>query len=265
MDGLDIYCVTNKHVNFLKKNNYKIAWVGQEKPNDDYILCNYKINIFNKEKFYSELTFHYWYWKNLLNIRDKKWIGFCQKRRFWINPESEINKIDINNINDHLLKYPHESWKDYESIICKPINISGAKKIKIIKRGWRTIIKDPTILYNSKKETIKFHFDMHHGHGNLDKAISLLDQNDRIDFMKFVSERNSFNPHIMMISRPEILDRWFDALFKWLEKCEEIFKPETLRGYDTTRLYAYLAERYLSYWFRKNTKYLESPWIFIDN
>ena len=265
MDGLDIYCVTNKHVNFLKKNNYKIAWVGQEKPNDGYILCNHKINIFNKEKFYSELTFHYWYWKNLLNIRDKKWIGFCQKRRFWINPESEINKIDINNINDHLLKYPHESWKDYESIICKPINISGAKKIKIIKRGWRTIIKDPTILYNSKKETIKFHFDMHHGHGNLDKAISLLDQNDRIDFMKFVSERNSFNPHIMMISRPEILDRWFDALFKWLEKCEEIFKPETLRGYDTTRLYAYLAERYLSYWFRKNTKYLESPWIFIDN
>ena len=265
MDRLDIYCVTNKHVNFLKKNNYKIAWVGQEKPNEDYILCNNKINIFNKEKFYSELTFHYWYWKNLLNIRDKKWIGFCQKRRFWINPDSEMNKIDINNINDHLLKYPHESWKDYESIICKPINISGAKKIKIIKRGWRTIVKDPTILYNSKKETIKFHFDMHHGHGNLDKAISLLDQNDRIDFMKFVNERNSFNPHIMMISKSEILDRWFDALFKWLKKCEEIFKPEVLKGYDTTRLYAYLAERYLSYWFRKNTKYLESPWVFIDN
>ena len=27
-----------------------------------------------------------------------------------------------------------------------------------------------------KKETIKTHFDMHHGYGNLDKAISLLEK-----------------------------------------------------------------------------------------
>ena len=55
------------------------------------------------------------------------------------------------------------------------------------------------------------------------------------------------------------------SLFTWLEKCEKKFGFEELVGYDTTRIYAYLAERYLSFWFKKHTNYLENPWIFIDN
>jgi len=58
MDSLDIYCVTNTHVNFLKNVNYKIGWVGQEGSLPQYIKCNDQDNIFDKEKYYSELTFH---------------------------------------------------------------------------------------------------------------------------------------------------------------------------------------------------------------
>ena len=35
------------------------------------------------------------------------------------------------------------------------------------------------------------------------------------------------------------------------EKCENVFGFNKLEGYETTRIYAYLAERYLSYWFKK--------------
>ena len=56
----------------------------------------------------------------------------------------------------------------------------------------------------------------------------------------------------MFIARPEIIDKWFLTLFTWLERCEDIFGFEGLKGYDTQRLYAYLAERYLSFWFKKN-------------
>ena len=42
------------------------------------------------------------------------------------------------------------------------------------------------------------------------------------------------------------------------------FGLKNLQGYDQQRLYAYLAERYLSFWFRKNTKYLEWPWTFYE-
>ena len=43
------------------------------------------------------------------------------------------------------------------------------------------------------------------------------------------------------------------------------FGFKNLKGYETTRLYAFLAERYLSFWFKKYTVYKEQPWMFIEN
>ena len=68
----------------------------------------------------------------------------------------------------------------------------------------------------------------------------------------------------MFIAKPKIVDRWFQVLFKWLFDCEKVFKFDQLSGYDTQRLFAYLAERYLSFWFKKHTNYIEKPWIFVD-
>ena len=42
---------------------------------------------------------------------------------------------------------------------------------------------------------------MHHGHGLLDKAIIQLHKKDRADFKKFVTNKTSFNPHIMFITK----------------------------------------------------------------
>ena len=105
---------------------------------------------------------------------------------------------------------------------------------------------------------------MHHGYGNMDRAIDLLEDDDKEDFRNFVNESTHFNPHIMFISKPKIIHRWFAKLFQWLESCETIFGFEKLAGYDTQRLYAYLAERYLSYWFKKNYRVLSWPWLFFD-
>jgi hypothetical protein len=100
---------------------------------------------------------------------------------------------------------------------------------------------------------------MHHGYGNLDKAINLLDSSDKDGFKNYVNNSNSFNPHLMFISKPALANKWFSKLFPWLFRCENEFGFKNLSGYDTTRLYAYLAERYLSYWFRKYTNYIEWP------
>ena len=94
MTNLKIYCVTNKVVHFLNDINYEIGWVGQGKSPKNYISCNEKDNIFYREKYFSELTFHYWYWKNLQNLKNKdEWVGFCQKRRFWVNADPNKSKI----------------------------------------------------------------------------------------------------------------------------------------------------------------------------
>ena len=87
---------------------------------------------------------------------------------------------------------------------------------------------------------------------------------DKNDFYNYVKKSTKFNPHIMYISKPEILKKWFNDLFYWLEQCETIFDKKKLVGYDTRRLFAYLAERYASFWFKKYTKFYEQPWAVIE-
>ena len=154
-----------------------------------------------------------------------------------------------------------DEWKNYDSILCKPASVNNVKKIKLLKRGLRSILKDPSIFFNIKKQSLLLHFDMHHGYGNLKKAISVMELEDRKEFLEYVSNSVFYNPHIMFITKPSIHKKWFDTLFPWLERCEKIFGFDTLKGYDTKRIYAYLAERYLSFWFKKHTKSLNWPWI----
>ena len=264
MNPLDIYCVTNKQINFLRNSNYKMAWVGQAIPPKNYIACDNKNNIFHKEKYYSELTFHYWYWKNLLDINSKNWVGFCQRRRFWIKKSSENQSINVGNFKDHFLTEVDEKWDNYDAIICSPINVNNVKKTKLIKRGFKSLLKNPSIFFNVNKQTLSLHFDMHHGYGNLKKAIKIMNKEDQNEFEKFVNNSIEYNPHIMFIAKTSIVNKWFTNLFPWLFECEKIFGFEKLEGYETQRLYAYLAERYLSFWFRKYTKYLEWPWVFLN-
>ena len=263
MNKLQIYCVTNERVKYLEDTKLVLAGVGKKKFSKNYITCLRGKNIQYKERNYSELTFHYWFWKNqLMKCRSDTWIGFCQKRRFWL--KSNIKIQNFKNLKKNLILNPDKKWNKFNSIICKPIRVDNPKKMKIIKRGWRNLLKDPSVFYNSKKQTIKLHFDMHHGHDVLDKAISKLNNKDRNQFRKFVNENTSFNPHIMFISKKKIINNWFKDLFSWLFKCEKIFGFSKLKGYDQERLYAYLAERYLSFWFRKYTNYLEWHWTFYE-
>ena len=265
MNNLKIYCVTNKKISHLEGSSLLLASVSNDKLGKNYLRSNTEDNIFHKEKYYSELTFHYWYWKNLIKTEKADWVGFCQRRRIWIKNSSSNEYINKQNIKNHILKLPDPGWSGYDSILCSEITTAGAKKIKMIKRGWKNLIQDPSILFDKKKETINFHFDMHHGYGNLKKAINLIKDKDKKDFLNYVNKNNSFNPHIMFITKREIAIEWFYDLFEWLEKCEKIFGFKNLKGYDTTRLYAYLAERYLSFWFKKYTRYKYHPWKFFED
>ena len=253
-----IFCVTDKVLPFSLNFPYKFAGVGKNNFPHDYLLSNTLDNIYYKEKYYSELTFHYWFWKNeLKNITKNTWIGFCQKRRFWKKNFFIDKNIDFSNLKNFILTEIPEQWTGYNSVICESIYVNKINRIKILKRGFKSLIKNPQILFNISKQTVKLHFDMHHGHGNLEKAITLLNDDDREEFKIFVNNCICFNPHIMFIAKACVAEKWFSSLFPWLFRCEKIFGFDNLKGYDTQRLYAYLAERYLSFWFKKYTKFIE--------
>ena len=263
MKNLEIYCITNKSLPFLEQFSYHLAAVGQESFPSSYLKCDYGDNIFKKEKYYSELTFQYWFWKNKLNVNNDNWVGFCQKRRFWIKE----NSSSINNIEDlkkNLLREIPKKWEQYDAFICDPIRVSPVKKIKMIKKGWRNLLKDPSIFFNKNKQNLKLQFDMFHGHGILEKAIKIISHDDKKDFMNYINNKTEFNPHIMVIAKKQLLKKWFESLFDWLFECEKIFGFKDLVGYEKKRLYAFLAERYLSFWFNKYCKVKNSSWIFYD-
>ena len=93
----------------------------------------------------------------------------------------------------------------------------------------------------------------------------MLDDSNRNDFREFVNSKVSFNAHIMVICKSkEKLKSFYNDIFPWLEKCEKIFGFENLIGYNKTRIYGFLAERFMSYWFQKNTKYTTLPVIIYD-
>jgi hypothetical protein len=124
---------------------------------------------------------------------------------------------------------------------------------------------NPSLFFNKNKRTIKFHFDMMHGKGNLDKAIQVLDVNNKNDFKDFVNSEVSFNPHNMFVCKnKEILFSYYESLFPWLYNCEKIFGFKDLKGFGLQRIYGFLAERYMSYWFKRYTKYKILPIQFKD-
>ena len=98
----------------------------------------------------------------------------------------------------------------------------------------------------------------------MDKAINCLDENEIDDFKNFVNKSASFNRENLFFCRSKkIMEAYFKSVFLWLEKCEKKIGFD-LEGYSLKRMYAFLAERYLSYWFQKYSKSLSWPIFFYD-
>ena len=105
---------------------------------------------------------------------------------------------------------------------------------------------------------------MNHGHGNLEKAANLLPEKDKKDFMDYVKSKTWLIGHCIFISKnKKLMDRFYNDLFSWLFECEKIFGFDS-NVYDTKRIYSFLTERYMPFWFEKNSKVLTWPWVYFD-
>ena len=267
MKKLQMFCLTLKpyHYSFIKDLDYLPVGLGDEKFDENWFRDNSGKNISNKNKNYGEYTFHYWVWKNYIDKIDYEWIGFCQYRKFWSLEKANPSDISFDKLSSQTLKGIPKDYERYDSILGSPIFINQFKIMKFIKKGFKIIVKNPVTIFDKKKRNLNFHFDLMHGQDNLNKAIDLLDSKNKEDFRKFVNTEVSFNPHNMFICKTkDILNNYYNDIFPWLEKCENIFGFKNLKGYDKTRIYGFLAERFMSYWFQKNTKYTTIPIIFYD-
>ena len=266
MANVNIYCISlnPEHLNLIKELGYTPVGLGNSSFSKSWTEDKTENNIASKNQYFGEYTFHYWLWKNN-KVNFDGWIGFCQYRKFW--KKNFINK-KINNfldLDNTVLKEIPKELENYESILGEELFVNKFKFSKFIKHNLKNMIFKPSFFFDKKKRNIKFHFDMMYGHGNLDKAIELLPIKEKKDFKYFVNSETSFNPHNMFICKnKKILFLYYDSLFPWLNECEKIFDFADLQGYGLKRIYGFLAERYMSYWFKKYTKYTTLPIQFKD-
>lgn len=266
MNEINIYCLSlfkSDYKNIINKNYIPVG-LGNDGFGEDWLTDRKGYNISEKNPYYGEYTFHYNLWKN--NIIDKNyngWIGFCTYRRFWLQDKK---KTDLNLLDENFLKEVPDEWKNnYDSVLVEPIFTNKTKLSKIIKHGKKNLIKNPFLFLNKENITIKIHFDMYHGYGNLDKAIDQLSNKDKEKFRKFVNTETCFNPYNMFICKnKKLLFDYYREVFPWLEKCEKIFGFDLGESYGQKRIYGFLAERYLSYWFKTYANPINWPIYFKD-
>ena len=210
--------IHNSNLNKIKNLNYIPVGLNKDNFSQEWVRDNKDDNISHKNSYYGEYTFYYWYWKNLLKKKKKDdWVGFCSYREYWGNNNNNKKKNKI--LKNQVLQKISPSWSKFEVIIGDPLFINDIKFMKVLKYGKLALLRNPLALFKSKR-SIRFHFDMHHGNGNLDKAIDLLPKKDREDFRAFTRNEVSFNRGNMFITKsPKIIDAYFNDVFRWLKIC----------------------------------------------
>ena len=90
---MKIYCITHKPIKKIETLGLVPFGVGKNNFPNNYVIENSGHNIAEKNTSYSETSFHYWYWKNILNLRQQdEWFGMCQYRRYFVKYKYKSNE-----------------------------------------------------------------------------------------------------------------------------------------------------------------------------
>ncbi len=262
-------CLDEHHLNNIKYLNYIPVGLGGNDFSSEWLKDKSGVNISEKNPYYGEYSFHFWLWKNKLQeFKENDWLGFCGYRYHWSQQSNiksdEITKIiNKNNFEKYILKKKPNEWDDYEVILGEEMFVDKYKLSKILKHAKLKFLTNPQY-FVKKNRNIKLHFDIFHGEGVLDKAIRQLDKKNQEGFEYFVKNKKSFNRENMFFCRSKsLLNEYYKCIFNWLRNCEDVF-GFNLHGYSKKRIYAFLAERFVSYWFQKNSNYRTWPIFFFD-
>ncbi len=261
---MKIFCISIFDQNYkqLKDLNLIPVGLGEKRFHKNWLTDKRGKNISKKNLNFGEYTFHYKLWQNQkLITHSNEWIGFCSYRRFWtISNNIKIKKF--KELKKIIIKKPLNHWKKFDVVLGNPTIFRKIKNLKLVKRSLFEVVKKPSMLF--KDNTLEDQFRVFHGSFFLDTAINLMPIKYQQDFKIFM-KGNTFYPYNMFICKNHtILKKFYNEIFPWLFKCEKAFKKKSLTGYGKTRIYSFLAERFMPFWFFKNYKVTTCPITFYD-
>ena len=68
---------------------------------------------------------------------------------------------------------------------------------------------------------------------------------------------------MFICKKKSIFENYYSTVFPWLDRCEKVFGFNE-GSYGNARIYAFLLERFISYWFNKYTKVKIWPIAFFN-
>ena len=231
MFNLEIYCTAIQYFNILDKlpTYIKPLGLGNNNYPDHWLKENNGENISNLNKYYGEVSGIFWIWKNRLNDKGKNdWVGNCHYRKLWLNNlYNKKQKLSLNSLYSNLLNIDNQIFKDCDAVQVQPIIL--------------------------KKETLFQQFDKVHKNNVLKNCVNFLTSTEREKFLNHLNG-NKICGLNMFITKTSFFKEYCENLFPWLKKCLDYCVNNNLCNDYNTRLPAFLAERYTSYWFSQNAK-----------
>lgn len=216
--NIEVFVATHKLVNDIDSKVYKLIQVGTSlNRNLGYISDNIGDNISEKNKTYCELTALYWIWKNVKT----EYIGLCHYRRYFCKRNLLTRRFNVLSDKDI-----NRLIKKYDLIIPREANLPSSIYEHYSKFHYQ---KDLDICY----EAIQKYFPMY-----IDAYNKIINQN-KIRF---------FN---MFIGKKEIMDEYFEWIFKILDYVESNINIEHYTD-SQKRVFGYLSERLFNVWIEYN-------------
>jgi len=263
---LVIFCTSHKIINYLDKYYPFLQMVGcgkNVKFPKKWHDSNEKKNISEKFFSYADLIGHYYIWKNVIDkYNQDSWVGFSQYRRLWIKNKI-TNDLELSFLDKIILTDIDKSWHKYDAIIT-PAFLFKKKKREIIRNILLSPIKKNSNLFKCKT-TVFEQFAKSLGPFGEDlifEIIEYLPASDSYDFLQFLKKRTHLSAHGMYISKVKIINQYSNLMFEWFLKCENVInKNNNLPLIKNSRIFQYINERFLDYWFSKYYKVLRWPMI----
>jgi len=230
MSNLYIYCTSINYYKILDKlpNYIKPLGLGKNFFPNSWLNENDGFNLAKRNKFYGEMTGIYWIWKNLIKyMKPNDKIGNCHYRKLWLNQSyDKKQKFSIKSLYANLLKTNNSNLASFKNIQVQPI---------IFKH--KNLFKD---------------FEEIHKSSILEISVNFLDKEYQKNFFEHL-QSNKLYPLNMFITSVEEFEYYCEIIFPWLDRClDYCLRNDLCKGYNL-RLPAFLAERFTSYWFSKNS------------
>lgn len=265
---MKMFCITHKRVDWLEDVGVIPLVVGGAPDVPRHWLRDDSLdNISKKNKNYCELTGQYWVWRNVLpTLGDDELVGFCHYRRFF--SLDDVPKLKSTVGREELVNLSDESWERVfkttgaSVILAEPERLPSLalnRRLKLIRQqGVRiSALWRPSCLW--------YQFALHHDPMDLVRAIQALDGTaHQVPFKEYLLRPNRMHSYNMYVASKKAISDYFDVLFPWLSRCEDLINLEGRTPYQA-RIFGFLAERFASYYFSSMEQARGVPVQFVED